>query len=146
MTGESKSRSPFTTGLTNELTVNELRNTVLTDLTAAFKRLLPGETESIDIGMPVHLLGTDSITAIELHHLVEEKYGVQLPITYYLEGNTIETIAGRIIEESRASAAMEASPTKEELDQDTMDMETVYNRLDSYSEEELNRILDALQR
>ncbi|QSF44182.1 AMP-binding protein [Paenibacillus tianjinensis] len=145
-TGTGKSRSAFTSDWMKELTLNELREAVLADLITAFKRLLPGESESIDIGLPIHLLGTDSITAIELHHLVEEKYGVQLPISYYLEGNTIESIAGRIIEESRASTAMEASPMMEELDRDSMDIETIYNRLNSYSEEELDLILDALQR
>ena len=98
--------------LRQELLCAHLRN----HLTKVLK-LVPGQAAA---NTSLLALGLDSIRAVELSHLLESSLGVQLPLSNYFEGCTLEDLAGKCLDQldprpSQATTAVDELQERDEI-------------------------------
>jgi amino acid adenylation domain-containing protein/non-ribosomal peptide synthase protein (TIGR01720 family) len=84
-----------------ELTVDSLK----TWLRAKFAAKLKTDISGIDLHRPVHLLGLDSLMALEVSHSVERALGVSLSQSSLLEGWSIADLAGHLVSQLNKDAS-----------------------------------------
>jgi len=97
---------------------------------------------AVDVDGPLASLGVDSITTIDLRAQIATTTGVELPVAVLLGGATLRSIAGQIVNGSRASQVADASPI--DLVRDVEDPERMLAGLEEMSDEDVARVLALL--
>jgi acyl carrier protein len=62
-------------------------------------RVLRLDPAALDLHQPVNTLGLDSLTTLELKNALVESLGVSLPVTTFLRGLSISTLASQVLTE-----------------------------------------------
>jgi acyl-CoA synthetase (AMP-forming)/AMP-acid ligase II/acyl carrier protein len=62
-------------------------------------RVLRLDASSIDMHQPVNTLGLDSLTTLELKNALGDNLGVYFPVTHFLRGVSISTLAAQVLNE-----------------------------------------------
>jgi acyl-CoA synthetase (AMP-forming)/AMP-acid ligase II/acyl carrier protein len=74
------------------------RQIIEQDLSAFLIRSLKPSTAKLDVSMPLYSLGVDSLVAAELKNYVEENFGLDLPMTVFLEEISISQLSVQVLE------------------------------------------------
>jgi hypothetical protein len=104
-------------------------------------QVLGAPPAEIDLDSSLHMLGVDSLMAIQLHNRVWPALGTNLPVTVFLEGLSTAQIIGRLLEQMEREGAFGASaPPPAAPVADAMRVD----RVDELPEAELDALLETL--
>ncbi|MGW6982529.1 SDR family NAD(P)-dependent oxidoreductase [Streptomyces sp. NPDC054932] len=76
----------------------ERRQVLESFLSKQAAKVLRTTPSSIDLGKPLHELGLDSLTAVELVHLIEGELGLTVPTAQLMGGQDLATMATKLAE------------------------------------------------
>jgi amino acid adenylation domain-containing protein len=99
------------------LTLDEQREILLTSLEALVSRLLGIPPSRLSREQPLTTAGLDSLTATELAHAVETRFGVSLSLPALLDGASIQQLTTHVLDQLSASSA--SFPVRREMLQET---------------------------
>jgi acyl carrier protein len=74
------------------------RGMIEQDLIDRLLGLLKPATATLDVAVPLYTFGVDSLAAAELKNFTAEAFGLDLPITTFLEEISIEQLADQVLE------------------------------------------------
>jgi len=78
-------------------------------------RVLRLEPSRIDVHQPVNTLGLDSLTTLELKNALGESLGVYVPVTRFLGGVSVSTLASQVLTELTQQSSASLSPSLSSL-------------------------------
>jgi acyl carrier protein len=96
-------------------------------------RVLRLEPAAIDMHQPVNTLGLDSLTTLELKNALGESLGVSLPVTRFLRGASISTLASQVLTELSQRATAPIPPS----------MSSLLQQVQQLSDDQVKALLDA---
>jgi acyl carrier protein len=96
-------------------------------------RVLRLDPAAIDPHQPVNTLGLDSLTTLELKNALGESLGVSLPVTRFLRGASISTLASQVLTELSQRATAPIPPS----------MSSLLQQVQQLSDDQVKALLDA---
>jgi amino acid adenylation domain-containing protein len=78
------------------ITGNERENILITHLQNEIAQVLGMKTADVDAKQPLNLMGIDSLMAVELRNRIKTKLEVDVPITKFIEGDSIVSLSADI--------------------------------------------------
>jgi acyl-CoA synthetase (AMP-forming)/AMP-acid ligase II/acyl carrier protein len=96
-------------------------------------RVLRLNAALIDVHQPVNTLGLDSLTTLELKNALGESLGVYFPVTRFLGGASISTLAAQVLTELSPQASAALSPS----------LSSLVQQVQQLSDEQVKELLQA---
>jgi acyl-CoA synthetase (AMP-forming)/AMP-acid ligase II len=95
-------------------------------------RVLRVEASSIDMHQPVNTLGLDSLTTLELKNALGESLGMYFPVTQFLRGVSIATLASQVLKELAQQTSAPIAPS----------MSSLLKQVQQLSDDQVKALLD----
>ncbi|ATJ88114.1 type I polyketide synthase [Ralstonia solanacearum] len=92
------------------LSAAERRPWLVDFLASRTARVLHMTVESLDVQVPLNMMGIDSLTAVEIKNLVERELGIPLPVVKFLDGYSVSDFATYLEPRLLDSAPQPATP------------------------------------
>ncbi len=90
------------------------------------------DAAAIDVHQPVNTLGLDSLTTLELKNALGESLGVYVPVTRFLGGVSVSTLASQVLTELMQQASAPFSPS----------MSSLLEQVQQLSDDQVRALLD----
>jgi acyl carrier protein len=96
-------------------------------------RVLRLDAAVIDVHQPVNTLGLDSLTTLELKNALGESLGVYVPVTQFLGGVSVATLASQVLTELTQQGSASFSPS----------LSSLLEQVQQLSDDQVKALLDA---
>ncbi len=88
-------------------------------LRAELAAALGVEPAQLDVGLPLHAHGLDSLAAAALAQRIETRLGVDVPMTTFMQDRSLEDLAADLRRQRRAGGRKPAAPMPQKCDDET---------------------------
>ncbi|MHA6848274.1 type I polyketide synthase [Ralstonia syzygii] len=135
------------------LTAAERRPWLIDFLASRTARVLHMAIGSLDVQVPLNMMGIDSLTAVEIKNLVERELGVPLPVVKFLDGYSVSDFAAylepRLLDDGPepATPTPTAAPQPAAVPAATQPLRVDQldpGQLDNLTDEQVDALLNAL--